>query len=100
VVTLNALRIAVSNHYVIGMRGKQGPRVKDINGGFAALEIQAVKQDQVNVEMMIQDKINKAMRDMHINVGQNNLSQGGAGHGVGNAISQGFGQGLMQSNAG
>jgi hypothetical protein len=50
--------------------------------------------------MMIQDKTNKSMREMHINVGQNNLSQGGAGHGVGNGISQGVGHGLMQSNAG
>jgi hypothetical protein len=37
VVTLNVLRIAVSNHYAIAMRGKQGPRAKDINGGFACI---------------------------------------------------------------
>jgi hypothetical protein len=40
VVTLNALRIGVSNHYAIAMRGKQGPRAKDINGGF--IETQAM----------------------------------------------------------
>jgi hypothetical protein len=57
VVTLNALRIAVSNHYAIAMRGKQGSKLKDINGGFAAIETHATKQDQSNVEMMIQDKI-------------------------------------------
>jgi hypothetical protein len=50
--------------------------------------------------MMIQDKINNAIREMHINVGQNNLSQGSAGHGVDNGISPGVGHGLMQSNAG
>jgi hypothetical protein len=100
VVTMSALQIAVCNHYAIAMRAKTGTRAKDIDGGFAAMEIQAAKQDQANVERIIQDKINKAMREMNINGGQNNPSQGGAGHGMGDGVSQGVGQGLMQNNAG
>jgi hypothetical protein len=74
------------------IRGKTGPRAKDIDGGFAAMEIQAAKQDQANVERIIQEKINKAMREINI--------KGGAGHRMGNGVSQGVGQGLMQNNTG
>jgi hypothetical protein len=54
VVTMNALRIAVCNHYAIAMRGKTGTKAKDIKGGFATMDTQAVKQDQANVERIIQ----------------------------------------------
>jgi hypothetical protein len=91
-VTLNVLKIAVPNRYAIAMRGKQGPRVKDINGGFNTIETQSIKQDHSYVEMIIQDKINNAMREMHINAGQTNQTSQGVGSVVGH--------GLMQCNMG
>jgi hypothetical protein len=48
VVTLNVLRVAVFNHYVIAMKGKgkPGPKAEDINGGFLAIEAQVEKQEK------------------------------------------------------
>jgi hypothetical protein len=37
---LNALKHAVGNHYSIAMKGKQGHKNRDIEGGFAAMENQ------------------------------------------------------------
>jgi hypothetical protein len=74
VVTLNALQVAVFNHYAIATKGKPGPQAKDINGGFMDIEAQVEKQGKNNVEQLIQEKINQAMKDMQIKAEQGNLT--------------------------
>jgi hypothetical protein len=37
----------VANHYSIAMRGKQRPKVKDIEGGLATMEVQAEVQEKI-----------------------------------------------------
>jgi hypothetical protein len=55
-VTLNVLKRAVGNHYAIAMRGKTGPKVKDIEGRFAA----------GTLKRMIQETINTTIREFQI----------------------------------
>jgi hypothetical protein len=38
VVTLNALQVAVFNHYATAMKGKPGPKIKYINGDLQLLK--------------------------------------------------------------
>jgi hypothetical protein len=48
----------VGNHDLIAMKGKQGTKTKDIEGGFAAMEDQVEGQDKNNLKRIIKDTVN------------------------------------------
>jgi hypothetical protein len=65
------------------MKGKQGTKTKDIDGGFSAMEGQVIKQEKNNMEQMIQDKINQNNWDLQLKQGNmNHMNHGGVGHGL------------------
>jgi hypothetical protein len=65
-VTINALKHTVGNHYLIVMKGKQGTKTKDIEGGFAAMEDQVEGQDKDNLKKMIKDTINTTIQEFQV----------------------------------
>jgi Zinc knuckle len=65
-VTLNVLKREVGNHYAIAMRGNTGPRVKDIEGRFAAMEEQVNTKEKDNLKRMIQETINTTIQEFQI----------------------------------
>jgi hypothetical protein len=56
----------VSNHYSIAMKGKQGHKTKDIEGGFAAMKNQVEGQDNNNLKKMIKDTINTTIQEFQV----------------------------------
>jgi TolA-binding protein len=56
----------VCNHYAIALRGKTGTKVKDIEGRFAAMEVQVEAKEKDNLKRMIQETINTTLREFQV----------------------------------
>jgi hypothetical protein len=90
-VTLNGLKRAVCNHYAIVLRGKTGAKVKDIEGGFAAMEVKVETKEKDNLKRMIQETINTTIWEF-----QEKHQAPAANH----AIVEGLGTGAMNGSNG